>query len=116
METSLADIKRSIRDVTAKLDIVKELSLSSDALTMLEDSSKFEFDIFELHNETNGNEMVTLTTYLMYKHNLFYEIAIELSTFATFIRNIQEGYKDVAYHNKIHGMDVGRLAYYYGTT
>lgn len=38
---------------------------------------------------------------------------IDPRTFECFITTIQEGYKDVAYHNHIHGMDVGRLAYYY---
>ena len=115
-ESTLADIKKMIKNVSDKFNIVKELSLSSDALLMLENTDKFEFDIFELHKETNGNEMITLATYLVHKHNLFVELAIEFKTFGTFISSIQEGYNDVAYHNKIHGMDVGRLAYYYGTT
>lgn len=33
-----------------------------------------------------------------------------------FITSIQAGYTDIAYHNKTHGMDVGRLAYYYAVS
>jgi len=38
---------------------------------------------------------------------------INPKTFNIFISSIQEGYKNIAYHNQVHGMDVGRLAYYY---
>ena len=110
------EIKRSIQNSVDKFNFSNEFHLSSDAEAMLEDVNQFEFNIFDLHNETNGNEMITLSTYLIYKHNLFVELTIELNTFGMFIKNIQEGYNDVAYHNKIHGMDVGRLAYYYATT
>ena len=46
---SLAEIKKTIQKASDRYDIVKELSLSSDTLMMLENSNKFEFDIFELH-------------------------------------------------------------------
>ena len=115
-KTAISEVKKNIQNSVDKFDISNEFGLSSDAIIMLDEVHHFDFNIFDLHKETNGNEMVTLTTYLVYKHNLFVDLTIDLNTFGMFIRNIQEGYHDVAYHNKIHGMDVGRLAYYYATT
>ena len=113
---SIEEIKKNIQKDIESYNIEKELNLTPKAIKILEDVQRFEFDIFELHNETNGNEMITLATYLTNKHDLFTKLAIELNTFSNFIKYIQNGYNDVAYHNKIHGIDVGRLAYYYGTS
>ena len=109
------EIRKSIQDKILKYNIDKELGLSSKAKKILEMSEKYEFDIFALEKETGGNEMIALTTYLLLKHDMFVNLAINPDTFNKFITHIQDGYQDVAYHNKIHGADVGRLWYYYAT-
>lgn len=83
---------------------------------MLEKVEDFDFDIFTINRETNGNEMRVLTSFLFQKERLFEKLIIDPVTFDNFFKRIQNGYVDVAYHNKTHGMDVGRLAYYYSTT
>ena len=113
---STEEIKLNIQKALENYDIADDLNLNEQTVKILEQAQDFEFDIFKLHKETNGNEMITLATYLTHKHDLFVKLAIEPNTFSKFIRYIQNGYNDVAYHNKIHGMDVGRLAYYYGTS
>lgn len=108
------EIRAQIRKSVKKHNI--ERKLNSQAKAILEEVQEFEFDIFALSKATNGNEMVTCATYLLNKHDLFVKLAIDNKTFDRFIKSIQDGYNDVAYHNKIHGMDVGRLAYYYATS
>jgi hypothetical protein len=93
-----------------------KFNLNTKATEMLEKVQDYEFDIFVINKETEGNEMVVLSLYLFDKHNLFDILSINPKTFEIFISSIQEGYNDIAYHNKIHGMDVGRLTYYYATT
>jgi len=110
------EVLKHIKRKLEKYDLNKELDLSSESIRILEDVNELEFNIFDLSRETNYNELVVLATYLMYKNDMFVNLTIEPKTFSIFIKSIQEGYNDVAYHNKVHGMDVGRLAYYYATS
>lgn len=107
------ELHKSLHDRLENYDIEKLLSLNGYTKEILEQCQEFEFDIFALERETNGNEMIVCATYLLYRHDLFANLSIDPNTFNKFISSIQDGYNDVAYHNKIHGMDVGRLAYYY---
>ena len=58
------------------------------------------------------NELVTVTTYLLAKENLFSSLKINIDTFLNFIEKIQKGYKDVTYHNKTHGADLSQVTQY----
>jgi hypothetical protein len=113
--TEKAEKQKSVKNKLKSYDIVKKFGINEKAMAMLEKVQDYDFDIFELNKETKGDEMIVCSTYLFYKHNLFVNLTIDPDTFDKFIRHIQAGYYDVAYHNKLHGMDVGRLAYYYAT-
>ena len=109
------EVRNEIKKKLENSKIDEELSLTDrtkDILSLVQD---YEFDIFALSKETNGNEMIVLTTYLMHKHDMFLNLAIDPISFSNYISEIQNGYYDVAYHNKTHGADVGRLSYYYAT-
>ena len=82
---SIEEIKKKIQKVVSKIDIKKELNISSETLSLLDEVDKFEFNIFELNKQTNGNEMITLATYLIHKHNLFVDLTVEFNTFGIFI-------------------------------
>jgi len=69
------------------------------------------FDIWYVHRETKGRELVTIAYYLYQKHSLFKELMIDPVTFLNFVNAIQSGYKDVTYHNKSHGADVCQTVY-----
>ena len=97
-------------------DVWKYFKWNNEAQRVLEDVDSFSFDIFALKRETNGNEVIAWATHILEKTKMFEELSIDPDTFHTFISSIQQGYVDIAYHNKTHGMDVGRLAYYYYTT
>lgn len=109
-------IRKAIKDKVDKYDFESEIILTPKVKQILTGVQEFEFDIFELNKATNGNEMIVLSTYLLNKHNLFVNWAIDPSTFNQFITCIQNRYVDIAYHNKTHGADVCRLAYYYSTS
>ena len=109
------EVRKSIQNKLASYDIDQDLGLTDRAKDVLGKVQAYDFDIFALQKETNGNEMVALTTYLLHKHDMFVNLAIDPDTFNRFITTIQNGYYDVAYHNKTHGADVGRLSYYYAT-
>jgi len=48
-----------------------------------------------IERETKGKELVTVSNFLMRKHNLFAELMIDPYTFKNFMNAIQEGYQDV---------------------
>lgn len=108
--------KQIIIEKAQNLDVYKKFNLNEKTIAQLEKVQDFDFDIFKVNRETNGNGMIVTSMYLFKKHSLFESLAIDPRTFEIFISSIQEGYNDIAYHNKIHGMDVGRSAYYYSTT
>jgi hypothetical protein len=49
----------------------------------------------------------------MKKHDLLNEMMIDQNTFHNFTKSIQDGYKNVTYHNKLHGADVCQTVYYF---
>jgi hypothetical protein len=108
--------KQIIIEKAQKLDVYKKFNLDWKTIAQLEKVQEFDFDIFKVNRETNGNGMIITSMYLFSKHSLYESLCIDPRTFEIFISSIQEGYNDIAYHNKIHGMDVGRSAYYYSTT
>lgn len=80
--------------------------LTQKVTSILSKVEDYEFDTFELYNATNGNELTTLSTFLLNKHNLFVACAIDPSSYNNFISKVQNRYVDIAYHNKTHGADV----------
>ena len=48
-----------------------------------------DFDIFEIKKETNSNELLTVTTFLLHKHKIFSKFKIQVETFMYFIAKIQ---------------------------
>ncbi len=111
----LLEKRKDFKNKLSQSDILKEIGINSKAKEILKDVNQMSFDIFARSRETNGNELVVCSTYIMEKHNLFEECMIDPKTFSRFVESVQTGYHEIAYHNKIHGMDVGRLAYYYST-
>ena len=109
------EIRKQIKNKVSKYDFETELALTPKIKKILEGAQDYEFDMFELNKASFGNEMIVLSTHLLNKHNLFVNCAIDPKTYNSFISCIQNRYKDVAYHNKTHGADVCRLAYYYAT-
>ena len=43
-----------------------------------------DFNIFEVKRSTKENELITVTTYLLHKHNIFFNLAIKMETFFNF--------------------------------
>lgn len=107
------DLRKQIQNKIAKYNFDDELGLTVRVKELLKDVDEYEFNLFALNKETNGNEMVILSTHVLHKHNLFENCVIDPTTYNNFITHIQNRYYDIAYHNKSHGTDVCRLAYYY---
>jgi hypothetical protein len=74
-----------------------------------------EFNIFNVREHTEEQELVTVATYLMHKNNIMNNLKIPYEVFTKFMRTIQGGYKNITYHNKTHGADVAQTSYFFMT-
>lgn len=110
---SSKETRKFIEEKLINVDIDKLLNITPRCKMILERCEDFNFKIFTVRKETQKNEMVVITTYLLRKHNMFINLKIDPEVFMRYMRKIQDGYFDVAYHNQIHGTDVARLAYHY---
>ncbi|EGR30229.1 hypothetical protein IMG5_137410 [Ichthyophthirius multifiliis] len=67
---------------------------------------EFTFNCFQMKEITKGNEIQFLLIHLFNRFQLLKDLNIDLSTFYRFTKEIQKGYRDVPYHNKLHAFDV----------
>jgi len=96
----------------SKLEVSELLQISSHTQAELNRVHLLEFDIFAVRKSTLENELVTVITYILHKEQLFETLGIRLDSFLRFIVKIQQGYKDIAYHNKTHAADLAQTAYF----
>jgi len=71
------------------------------------------FDVFRLSDCTHGHPLTVIMVHLFEKLDLFHQFNLSKVVFARFIQEIENGYNDVPYHNKIHAADVVQNTYYF---
>ena len=75
--------------------------------------SRWGFDIFELDKVSEGRPLQTLGWVLLKKdYQLASHFGISLTKLATFLKVMEDSYKDNPYHNKIHAADVLQTVHY----
>jgi hypothetical protein len=85
-----------------------EVVQSLDRLTQWQD-----FDIFHLTNLLNGRPLCVVVTHLFEKLNVFDTHAISKVKLRAFFNAVEDGYKDVPYHNRVHATDVLQNAFFF---
>ena len=73
--------------------------LKPAAIEELKKVDQYEFDIFNLRQLTNDNELVTLLPYILAKHGLFASCNLHFGNLMNFVRALARGYKGITYHN-----------------
>ena len=81
------------------------LNLSDKTISELNKILTFDFNIFNVRESTNDNEMVTVISHILAREGIFDQLPIQNEKFLTFISKIQSSYNDITYHNKTHGTD-----------
>jgi len=64
------------------------------------------FDVWEFNEAADGHCISLLCYHLMDRHSLFAKLRISRHIMVNFLKEIEQGYNDVPYHNKIHAADV----------
>jgi len=85
---------------------LEEMLFSSDVQTVLEKTSSWEFDVFELDRATSKHPMVILMLHFVKAFNLDRELPINCNNLVRYLLKIEEGYKNVPFHNYVHAADV----------
>lgn len=80
---------------------------------ILESVRDLEFDIFDLENKSDGNELFILLQHLMLKEKYAGEFQMRPNKLRNYAYAIQSSYNDITYHNKTHASDVAQTSYYF---
>lgn len=78
--------------------------------------TNYDFDIFDLRESTNENELIIVVSHILAKESLFDMLPINNEKFMNFIHKIQDTYTNITYHNKTHGADLAQTFYFISTT
>jgi len=74
------------------------------------------FNIFKIRDLTEGNEAVAVVLSLLARSNVFVELLkLDYTKLKNFLKGIQDGYKNITYHNKTHGADLCQTFYLFCT-
>ena len=90
--------------------VEKKLNLGEAACEEMDRIDQLYFNIFHMQEFTHENELVAVTSYILAKHDIFSKVNLSFDTFLHFIKQIQGGYKKVAYHNKTHAADLCQVS------
>ncbi len=101
-----SDIDSARKYIISTDKIEDMLKVNLDGREELKKIDTLDFNIFKIQQYTLSNELVTVTSYILAKENIFASKKLQISTFLNFIEKIQRGYKDVTYHNQTHGADL----------
>ena len=89
-----------------ELKWVADLYGSEAVSRALESVNSWDFSIFELDKASNRHPMAMLVMYYVEHLKLDQELPIDHNNLVRLMLNIEQGYKDVPFHNYVHGADV----------
>lgn len=88
-------------------DSVGEFSSHISIISVLEKFDHWNWEIFDLHELTQGWPLFSLAHFLFYRSDLYTKLKIPKKQAMRFLTFIERGYHDdVPYHNSIHATDV----------
>ncbi|KAG7468374.1 hypothetical protein MATL_G00142350 [Megalops atlanticus] len=92
--------------------------LLEDHEALMERIDTWNFQIFELVDQTGGKtgRILSYVTYTLFQDTGLFEIfKIPVREFMTYFRALENGYRDIPYHNRVHATDVLHAVWYLTT-
>ena len=105
------DLDSARKYVVSTEKIEDLLKVNIDGRDELNKIETLDFNVFKIQQYTVSNELVTITSYILAKENIFASKKLPISTYLNFMEKIQRGYKDVTYHNQTHGADLSQVRF-----
>ncbi|XP_072236738.1 cGMP-inhibited 3',5'-cyclic phosphodiesterase 3B [Leuresthes tenuis] len=106
---------------TQKSEGEQELRLDpmlDDHETLMERMNTWNFQIFDLVDKTGGKtgRILSYVTYTLFKDMCLFEIfKIPVREFMSYFCALENGYRDIPYHNRVHATDVLHAVWYLTT-
>ncbi|XP_074853817.1 cGMP-inhibited 3',5'-cyclic phosphodiesterase 3B [Carettochelys insculpta] len=95
-----------------------ELMLKEDHKSLMEKMNNWNFQIFDLVQEMGhkSKRILSLVTYTLFQDTGLFEIfKIPTQEFLNYFHALENGYRDIPYHNRIHATDVLHAVWYLTT-
>lgn len=92
---------------------IENMLLTPPVAQCLTGAHLWNFDIFTLASLSGHSPLLLLSTHLFNTLGLFEKFSIPHLAFTNFMRRIEAGYLDNAYHNALHAADVLQNMYYF---
>lgn len=93
-----------------------EQLLESEAVSKaMADVDSWNFSIFELDKASNKHPMIMLMLHYVKRFDLDSELAIDCNNLVRLLLKVEQGYKEVPFHNYVHGADVTHGTAYFMT-
>ena len=83
-----------------------------DVMKCLVKLDKWDYDVFELDECTNGGSLFHTAYALFHKYGLIEYFNLEHETLVNFLLSVQAGYRANSYHNSSHAADVLQICHY----
>ena len=87
--------------------------LNAEAKQELTKIDSYDFNIFTLRKQTNGNELKVLLPFILNKRGLIGATPLNFNRLLSFCGALQSGYKNITYHNKTHASDLCQTFNYF---
>lgn len=105
LEDGELDLPATKEDLGKGDGITRDL-ISSKVKSALGKLSSWDFDIFDLHEATNGHALTAIGLNLFERFHLFERFNLSRKVLVATFMEIETQYLDQPYHNKIHAADV----------
>jgi len=70
------------------------------------------FNVFNLSNYSEGNELLVMMYHLLHLYNFSETLGIDKTNYKNYFYNVNKKYRKNSYHNSIHGCDVTQTLYF----
>lgn len=94
-------------------ELICTLKLNEEACTELAKADRIDFDVFKLRDATENNELVTMLSYLVVNRGLLNDSPVDFDKLMNYMVAIQNGYRNVTYHNTTHAADLCQTFNYF---
>jgi hypothetical protein len=110
-------IKKEPMSLISSAEFLKNSSISKqktreDIVNMFEKVDNWDFDVFTLHQLTDGKSLFTTAYTLFVKYDLLNKFNIPEDILINFLREVEAGYHPNPYHNSMHAADVLQVLHF----
>lgn len=91
---------------------IEKVKTKQDIVDMFDSVDQWNFDVFTLHQLTEGQTLFITSYTLFVKYDLLNKFGINEQVLINFLRDVEAGYRSVAYHNAMHAADVLQSMHY----